>query len=338
MLLHGADRALYGLVGLLWFYSLTALAATAPPQPLSASMTAADIGSQLPGATDLQRQAWRDLQILSADQMEGRANGSIGSARAQQYLVDRFTELGLTPHQGDFRQPFRYKSSLFSQRAGVNIVGNLVGCRDQDQYIVVTAHYDHLPVKGRTIYNGADDNASGVAGLLYLAARLAQSCPAYSYVFMATDAEESGLYGAKAWLSAPSVPRQQMILNINLDMIGRGEKRQRLFLAGQRSLPQLRQLPLRQHGKVRLILGHDGRSMQGQGQGAVDWSNASDHAVFRRSGLPFLYFGVDVHPHYHTPKDDWQQISPAFFFSALSLIEQTVLLLESQTPAQLLQQ
>ena len=85
------------------------------------------------------------------------------------------------------------------------------------------------------------------------------------------------------------------------------------------------------------LLGHDGRGRVGAAQRSeqVDWSNASDHGPFRRAGIPFMYFGVDVHPDYHTPDDDWQRIKPEFFRAALAHIGETVWWLEQQTPARL---
>jgi Zn-dependent M28 family amino/carboxypeptidase len=252
---------------------------------------------------------------------------------AQQYLQQRFISLGLTAVTADYRQPFDFQIG-FSKHQGVNLIAKRQGCRYPQLYIVVTAHYDHLAARGRQIFNGADDNASGVAGLLYLAGLLQQQCPAYSYLFVATDAEEHGLDGAKAFLATPPVPQSQMVLNINLDMIGRGEKRNRLYLLGKRTLPNIVNMPRAEQDGVNLILASQNRN-SGRGNARVDWSNASDHGAFRRAGIPYLYFGVDVHPDYHTPDDDWQRIQPEFLRAALEHISTTVLWLEQQTPAQL---
>lgn len=269
-------------------------------------------------------QAWQDLQQLSADDMAGRATGTAGNQAARLYLQARFTELQLQASGDSYFQPFVFKEG-FSQRQGVNVLGLRRGCVHPDRYIVVTAHYDHLKSRGKKIFNGADDNASGVAGLLYLAAQTLMQCPAYSYWFVATDAEELGLDGAKAFLAAPPVPRAQLLLNINLDMISRGEMNQRLYLAGKKQLPQLNTFAAAAKTPLKLTLAHDGRQSRlgRHGNAVVDWANASDHAVFRKAGLPYLYFGVDVHPQYHTPQDDWQRIDLGYFRAALELIEQS---------------
>jgi len=269
-------------------------------------------------------QAWQDLQQLSSDAMAGRATGTNGSLAARLYLQQRFAALKLQAPVAAYLQPFTFKQG-FSQWQGINVLGLRRGCVHPERYIVVTAHYDHLKPRGKKIFNGADDNASGVAGLLYLAAQTLTTCPAYSYLFLATDAEEMGLDGAKAFLAAPPVPRGQLLLNINLDMISRGELNQRLYLAGKKQLPQLTAFAATTQTPLKLTLAHDGRQSRlgRHSQAPVDWANASDHAVFRKAGIPYLYFGVDVHPQYHTPQDDWQRIDPDYFHAALQLIEQS---------------
>lgn len=256
--------------------------------------------------------AWQDLQTLSDDAMQGRKTATAGAELARVYLRQRFAELQLQGQPYDW--PFQYGVG-FSERRGINLVGYRQGCGRPDFYIIVTAHYDHLGGAGRRIMNGADDNASGVAGLLYLAALTEQRCPFYSIIFLATDAEEAGLYGAKAFVKTPPVPASQWVLNINLDMIGRGERRNKLVVAGTKKLPFLQGITERRRSNVRLVAAHDTKQlMRGQ---HVDWPNASDNAPFRKAGIPYLYFGVDVHPHYHTPDDDWSRISPQFYQEAL---------------------
>lgn len=323
-------RQLYNFVLLL---ALTPMALSAAGQPQVASTIQAGGRPETVEGSPLFTQAWRDLQVLSSDEMAGRSSGSQGSVLAQQYLQQRFRALGLEPYSENYRQPFIF-SVGFSKQQGVNLIGLKKGCQYPDIYIVVTAHYDHLKSKGKVIYNGADDNASGVAGLLYLAASLQQPCPAYSYLFVATDAEEHGLDGAKAFLAEPPVSVPQMLLNINLDMIGRGERRNKLYLLGKRSLPVISTMPRTPQQGVQLVLANDQRP-QSRGSASVDWSNASDHGVFRRAGIPYLYFGVDLHADYHSPNDDWQRIHADFFQAALTQIAGTVQWLEQQSPAQL---
>lgn len=278
----------------------SAVQPSAPPQRITHS-------------EDAFTRAWHDLQTLSDDAMQGRKTAAAGAELARGYLRQRFAELRLQGQPYDL--PFDYGVG-FSERRGINLVGYRQGCGRPEFYIIVTAHYDHLGGAGRRIMNGADDNASGVAGLLYLAALTEQRCPFYSIIFLATDAEEAGLHGAKAFVNAPPVALTQVVLNINLDMIGRGERRNTLVVAGTKKRPFLQGITELRRSDVRLVAAHDSKQLM-RGQTNVDWPNASDHAPFRKAGIPYLYFGVDVHPHYHTPEDDWSRINPKFYQEAL---------------------
>ena len=102
------------------------------------------------------------------------------------------------------------------------MVAWLEGTQYPDKYIVITAHYDHLGKSGGKIYNGADDNASGVAAMLSIAEQLRRSRPKHSVIFLATDAEEKGLYGAKAFVQKPPVEISSIRFNLNLDMLAQG--------------------------------------------------------------------------------------------------------------------
>lgn len=271
-----------------------------------------------------------DIQQLSDDVMAGRKTAQPGAELARQYIRQRFSELGLAALKPDFQHPFHY-SIGFTDRRGINLIAELKGCRISDTYIVMTAHYDHLGTMAGKVYNGADDNASGVATMLALAALLkTQPCSSYSYLFIATDAEESGLYGAKAFIAAPAVPLSQVILNINLDMLSRGERANQLYLYGAHSLPGVSDYLKAEDFSVNLKLRHRGRGLRGQNR--LDWANASDHAPFRRAGIPFLFFGVDDHPDYHTAKDDWENIDPAYLQRMFNSLSKVVLWLDQQPP------
>ena len=116
-------------------------------------------------------QLLEDVRLLSADDMEGRDTGSAGGAKARAYIVSRLDALGVAPASFGRLQPFQAQGHTREGTRtfdGVNIIGLIPGARVADRYIVVTAHYDHVGVNDGQIYNGADDNASGVATLLAL--------------------------------------------------------------------------------------------------------------------------------------------------------------------------
>jgi len=260
-----------------------------------------------------------DVRVLSADAMEGRGAGTKGGAMARAYVARRFADAGLRPLGASFEQEFELPARGEDKGAGrgVNLVGYVRGAEHPERFIVVTAHYDHVGVREGVIYNGADDNASGVAVLLQLAARFGGARrPANSIVFAALDAEEVGLVGARALVKQLQAEKRAVALNVNMDMVSRSERGE-LYAAGAHHTPALRPLLERVAARApaKLLLGHD-RPEQGQG----DWTNQSDQFHFHRAGIPFVYFGVEDHKDYHKPTDDFEAVTREFFVRAAETI------------------
>lgn len=272
-----------------------------------------------------------DVAVLAADSLEGRAVGSVGGGKARAYIQAAFSKKGLQMLGDTYEQPFEVAVGSGSQVTGVNMVGVLPGTVDSDAYIVITAHYDHLGIRRGQIYNGADDNASGVAGLLALAGYFNQHPPRHSLLFVAFDGEEVGLQGAFAFLKNPPIPLDRMALNINLDMISRNEHRE-LFIAGTSHYPALKPVlqDVAARSTINVRFGHDGADTR------QDWSTASDHGVFHNMGIPFVYFGVEDHPDYHQPTDDVDNIDPVFFAQSVATILDAVLTLDKNLDTLLL--
>jgi len=258
----------------------------------------------------------RDIGVLAHDSMEGRAVATPGNAKARAFLERRFREIGLQPVGGQLLHPFSFTRRDASTN-GVNILGMVRGTAQPEQYIVVTAHYDHVGVRNGEVFNGADDNASGTAALLQIAQHFAQSRPRHSIIFAALDAEENGLQGARAFVANPPVPASSIVLNINMDMVGRNDRGE-LYVAGTYHYPQL--LPIVQRvaaaAEVKLIAGHD----RPGGAPGDDWTSASDHGPFHAAKIPFLYFGVEDHPDYHKATDEITGIQPGFFARAVRTV------------------
>lgn len=261
-----------------------------------------------------------DVRILSADDMEGRDTGAPGGERARAYIVSRLEAMGVAAPPMGRLQPFsaqgrtREGPRTFN---GVNILGLIEGTRVPDRYIVVTAHYDHVGMNGGLTFNGADDNASGVATLLDIAARLKAAPPEHSVIFVAFDGEERGLLGAKHFVQAPPVPLASIAMNLNFDMIARAETDMKLWVTGTYQHPTFRPLleTIPAINGVSLAFGKD----TPQDEGENNWVEASDQGAFFRADVPFLYLGVDYHPDYHRPSDDYERITPAVFISTAAL-------------------
>ena len=261
-------------------------------------------------------QLLRDLTTLSADDMEGRLPGTPGGAKARAYILRRFKEAGIQPIGDSYERPFSFRGRGDSaDRGGVNIVGVVRGRREPGRFLVITAHFDHLGVRDGQVFNGADDNASGVAALLAVAARVSAAKPEHSVVFAALDAEESGLNGAKAFMSNPPVARDAIAMNVNLDMVARDEKNI-LFASGTFQNPFLKAyLKSVARPPVVLRLGHDGTNPKED-----DWSKDSDHYPFHEAGIPFIYFGVEDEAQHHKATDDAETVTKEFFIGAANTI------------------
>ena len=273
-------------------------------------------------------QLMRDLQTLSADDMEGRLAGSPGGARAREFIVRRFKEAGIEPFEATYERPFTFKGGNNGERSGVNIVGRVSGRRAPNLFIVVTAHYDHLGVRNGQVFNGADDNASGVAALLAAASRLSADRPEHSILFAALDAEESGLQGARALMRDLPVRREQIALNVNLDMVAR-DAANVLFASGTSHYPFLKPL-LSDVARPPVVLrfGHDT-----PGSKEDDWTKDSDHFPFHEAGIPFIYFGVEDEAQHHKATDDAETVTREFFIGAANTILAAIRALDANLDA-----
>ena len=145
--------------------------------------------------------------------MAGRKFASVESSQAQNYIISSLADNNVQPFQEKFRHSFKHKSFLY-QKEGHNIIGYVKGTSFPDQYIVLSAHYDHLGKKGSRVYNGADDNASGTAAVLSFAQAIGRMPLKYSVIFLFTDGEEVNLLGAKAFINQQKHLLPQIRLNI----------------------------------------------------------------------------------------------------------------------------
>lgn len=258
-----------------------------------------------------------DLRTLSSEDMAGRLVGSEGSERARAYIVKRFTDIGVTPLGPSFESPFTFtggRGANATERHGINLVGRIVGTTDPDQYLVVTAHYDHIGVRNGTLFPGADDNASGTAALFALAEYFQAHRPARSILFVAFDAEESGLRGARAFVAAPPVPKDAMLINLNMDMIGR-DPNNLLYVVGTYAQPNLKPViaGIAAQAPVTLRMGHDDPT----DKAVENWNGSSDHAAFCQAGIPCLYFGVEDFDNHHKATDTYATMTHDFYVRAV---------------------
>lgn len=258
----------------------------------------------------------RDVEVLAADDMEGRRAGSPGGAKARAYVLRRFKDVGLPPLGNSYEQPFTFEGPGGAPpTTGVNLLGVIKGTARPGRFIVVTAHYDHVGMRNGQVFNGADDNATGVAALVAIARHFVKHPPETSLLIAALDAEERGLHGARALLESDRFATDAIVMNVNIDMIGR-DAANVLYAAGTHHYPALKPfLEGAAQPPVQLRLGHDE-----PGAKVEDWTSDSDHAVFHQKGIPFIYFGVEDFENHHKPTDDAATIQREFFAGAVRTI------------------
>ena len=274
-------------------------------------------GAQVAARIDSAR-LMADVEALSAPAMEGRKTGTPGNQRARAFIVERFQALGVKPIGGRYEQPFGSGDAR-----AANIVGMVRGTARPDNYLLVTAHYDHLGVRNGALYPGADDNASGVAVMMQAAAYVSQHPLRHSVVFIAFDSEERGLRGAKYFVAHPLVDLTKIALMLNLDMVSRNDA-STIFASGTAFHPGLKGVVARAADgrKLTVQFGHDRPSKE---KGSEDWTNQSDQGPFHAAGVRTLYYGVEDHADYHKPSDTADKIPRGFFAEVAEFVLQTVI-------------
>ncbi len=281
----------------------------------------------------------RLLTALADDSLEGRGTGTRGSAKAAALIAEEMRRAGLEPagDSGYFQRvpvamttqmrtlpngtttartaPMLYSSfaaldtiPVERRRTAVNVVGRLRGIDPVlgDSVVLIDAHYDHLgiggPVNGDSIYNGADDDASGVVAVLEVARAMAAGpSPRRTVLFVATTGEEVGLVGTRWLVDHPVVPLGRMTANLEIEMIGRPDS-----LAGGAGRAWLtgfhRSTMGPRFAAAGLPIVADPRVEQG-------FFERSDNIAFANAGIPaHTLSSFNLHGDYHQPSDDASRI------------------------------
>ena len=251
-----------------------------------------------------------DVVFLACDMMQGRETGTPGEAMAARYISSRFEEIGLKPKgvDGTWYHPFDFKFRSnphgdpkdAEARTGKNVVAFLDN--GADQTVVIGGHYDHLGMGDGggslhagepAIHNGADDNASGIAAMFYIAKTLkASELKNNNYLFIAFSGEELGLYGSKNYVMKPTLPLDKMNYLINMDMVGRLNEEKVIAINGTGTAPVWKSTL----EKIKVA----GITAKTHDSGI----GPSDHTSFYNEGIPVLHFFSGQHSDYHKPGDD----------------------------------
>ncbi|KZN52486.1 M28 family peptidase [Pseudoalteromonas luteoviolacea] len=270
----------------------------------------------------------RDMRVLTSPEFEGRPSGADKPHQSAHYITRQFEKYGLDVHF----QHFEFEYGFFDSASGHNVVA-IQACQRVQCHspIVITAHYDHLGKRGSRHYPGANDNASGVAVMIDIARQLQGVDIARDIIYVATDAEEKGLHGAKAFVK--ELGERQIYMNINLDMLDL-QKKNRLYALASRTLK-----PLEAHieetfkaTSVKFRLFFSAKIMARRlAAPQVDWLRASDHYPFHRADIPFIYFGAGMDKNHHSVKDSLDKINFEKLTQVSNAITKFVLTLVSES-------
>lgn len=253
----------------------------------------------------------KHIYFLADDKLQGRATGSAELEKAAKYIEKEFKKYKLKPlgTQG-FRQPFEAKVRRVTVADSIRKAENIIGFLDNGApyTIVIGAHYDHLglgnfggmrePAHIGQIHNGADDNASGVAGLLELARYYSSNKvkEKYNLLFIAFSAEELGLIGSKYWTEHPTLPLDNIHWMLNMDMIGRYNPENGLAVIGYGTSSKFPTIFENISTPIKINKSRDG-------------NGGSDQTSFYRKHIPVLFFHTGGHDDYHKATDDADKIN-----------------------------
>ena len=270
------------------------------------------------------------INFLASDELQGREAGFHGSRVTSEYIVSLLQWMGVSPLADCYFQPFdayrkerqkkgrlevhpdsiaKLKQEVHQKLSMRNVLGMIPG-KNTKEYVIVGAHFDHLGIDpvldGDQIYNGADDNASGVSAVLQIARAFLASGqqPERNVIFAFWDGEEKGLLGSKYFVQ--TCPFLSQIKGyLNFDMIGRNNKPQQpkqvvyFYTAAHPVFGDWLKEDIRKYG---LQLEPDYRA----------WENpigGSDNGSFAKVGIPIIWYHTDGHPDYHQPSDHADQLN-----------------------------
>ena len=229
------------------------------------------------------------VEALAAPELDGRASGTDGDKAARAMIVERFKCLGFAAGDEGYEQVFTDANG----KTTANVVAYIEGTSKPDEIVLVGAHHDHLGGG----FLGANDNASGVTGLLAVAQAVAQldKKPARTIAFVTFGAEEQGLVGSTHFVAHPPkhVPIDKIVQYINIDMIGSHASKNAVFAFGAfAKQPSSKILDKLDDKFPKVHLGIGGRSTRG------------DHFEFCKRGIPYVFFWTPDKSCYHEKCDE----------------------------------
>lgn len=269
----------------------------------------------------IQSQSWfhadsilSHIRYLASEELKGRGTGTEGEKLAADYIINRFAGWGLQPagENNTWTQSFDFATGTHGLGGRTGKANNVIAFLNNGApyTVVIGGHYDHLgegndghsldPHSAGQIHNGADDNASGTAGVLELARYFSKNDEKepFNFLFICFSGEELGLLGSAHYVNNPTIDLNTITCMINMDMVGRLNKdKPELQVSGIGTAPEWDKLV----------------SKFSSGAMAIRTDSAgvgpSDHSSFYNKGIPVLHFFTGTHGDYHKPGDDVEKIN-----------------------------
>ena len=254
---------------------------------------------------------------------EDRVNSWFTDAGKNLLLIETGIDKDLKPESFAFPASIRVDARVDIERprkTAHNVVAYLPG--ETAEYVILGAHYDHLGMGGqyslapsvRAVHPGADDNASGTAGVIELAQWFArQPKQKRGILFLDFAGEEMGLLGSEWYASHPELPLENAVAMINMDMIGR-VRGGKLYVGGSDTGSTLRAMLDRITPRYKMKIDYSESSGYG----------SSDHTSFTAKGVPVLFFFSGLHADYHKPSDTWDKIDAPAAVEVLALVADSI--------------
>ena len=292
---------------------------------------------------------YKHISVLSSDSLEGRETGKRGQKMAADYIASFFSSIGIPPFKKNtYYQKFKVKSErhickcddcdldffkrIFKSNQtirGENVLGYIEGSDLKDELLIITAHYDHLGMHDSLIFNGADDDASGVSAALEIAkafmlAKKSGNGPRRSVLIMPVSGEEKGLLGSRYYTDNPIYPLENTVANLNIDMIGRlddwHDNGNYVYLIGSDRLSyDLHQVNEKMNSEY---VGLDLDYRFNEEDDPNRYYFRSDHYNFAKNNIPVIFYFNGVHEDYHKPSDTIEKID----FEKIKVITKLVFL------------
>lgn len=263
-----------------------------------------------------------NLTVIASDETEGRDTGSEGQKKAGRYIIDFYKKNGIGFPKGatSYYQPIpaAYLNAKRNENLpdSENIWAFIEGSEKPDEIVVVSAHYDHIGIKGGEVYNGADDDGSGTVAIMEIAAAFQKAKneghgPKRSILILHVTGEEHGLHGSRYYSENPLFPLANTVADVNIDMIGRRDKlhpdtSHYIYLIGSDYLStdlfHLCEDVNKKYNFMPIDYKYNDKKDPNR------FYYRSDHYNFAKHGIPVVFLFNGTHADYHKASDEVDKI------------------------------